>query len=156
MELLSIGCLSERTTNINAYFRVKMRNDNINANKLFKVLSNNLLYRYPAVFRTHVSCWINLSVLKLHPDWKITATQMLVKWQSIEFNMDYIVERFYRVKFQNMRHCLYNKQTYFLLLTLFDNLKWSIVSACMLTTKISKINTCVKGHNYIDCHYRTF
>ena len=56
-------------------------------------------------------------------------------------NMYYIVERFYRVKFQNMRYCLYNKQTHFLLLTLFDNLKRSIVSAL-----ISKINTCVKGH----------
>ena len=56
-----------------------------------------------------------------------------------------------------MRHWLYSKQTYCLLLTLFDNLKRSIVSARVLTTEISKINTCVKGHvTYIDYHYRTF
>ena len=60
--------------------------------------------------------------------------------------MYYIVESFYRVKFQNMRHCLYNKQRYCLLLTLFDNLKLSIASVRVSTTEITKINTCVKGH----------
>ena len=59
---------------------------------------SNLLYRYPAVYRTHVNCRNNLSVLKLHPEWNITVSQMLVKWQSIEFNVYYIVERFYRVE----------------------------------------------------------
>ena len=60
--------------------------------------------------------------------------------------MYYIVERCYKVKFRNIRHCLYNKQTFCLLLTLFDKLKRSIVPAHVLTTEISKIKTCVKGH----------
>ena len=35
---------------------------------------------------------------------------------------------FMEIKFLNIRHCFYNEQTYWLLQTLFDNLKPSIIS----------------------------
>ena len=68
--------------------------------------------------------------------------------KSIEFNINYIDDM--EFKFLNIRHCFYKEQTYCLLYTLFNNWKQSIISAYVLTLEISKINTYVKGHKWIE------
>ena len=57
---------------------------------------------------------------------------------------------FMELKFLNIRHCIYNEETYCLLYRLFNNSKRSIISAYALTIEFSKLNTYAKGHKWIE------
>ena len=52
---------------------------------------------------------------------------------------------FMEFKFLNIGHCFYNRQTYWLLQILSDNLKPSVISTHVLTIGMYRINTYVKG-----------
>ena len=69
--------------------------------------------------------------------------------ESIVYNIGVVLLKCF-VEFLSIRHCLCNKQTLLFIANMFDNLKRSIISAHVLTIKISKINTYVKGHKWID------
>ena len=68
----------------------------------------------------------------------------------IEFNIFCIIllKRF--VEFLSIIHCLSNEQTLFFITNMFDIQKLSIISAYVLIIDASKINTCVKGHKWIN------
>ena len=69
--------------------------------------------------------------------------------ESIEYNIGVILLKCF-VKFLSISHCLYNEHTLLFISNMFDNLKRSVISAHVLTIEISKINTYVKGHKWID------
>ena len=49
-----------------------------------------------------------------------------------------------------MKHYLYNEQTSCLFANIFYNQKRSIISAHVLMSEASKLNTYAKGHKWID------
>ena len=77
------------------------------------------------IYKVHVSSEsiIKFIVLKMSSwiilQWNSVKYCIEIKQKSIEFNIKYIYERFYGIKFLNIRHCCYYEQTYSSLYTLF-------------------------------------
>ena len=69
--------------------------------------------------------------------------------ESIECNIGVVLLKCF-MEFLSIRHWLYNKQTLLFIANLFGSQKRSIISAHMLIIEASKIDTCVKGHKWID------